>query len=530
MDGTIIGQGSFKQGDTAINQIIQIPSNVDALDIWNYTQAGLGGGNGFHFYWQRGNGVLQMGDGTQGIVEASGGGSSGAGSFGPSASFFGTTTGTGSLGNDYAGTVAVKTAAGTGRLPFPRAGASVPLVNGITAIDSSSFNLAAVGTYQISWVVATTEPAQWQVELNGTAVANTIVVDQNPTAGGHPLTGDFLITTTTPNSVVAIINPAGNATALTITPSDGNLTHAQSPTLTITQISGAGVVPGLNPVSVGQTASKAFVLYDPSAQSAGSQPILGPAVATTATTNATQPVVSTANTAGLAVGSIVRMSNTAQLDVNGIDMVVGAVVANTSFTLLKASNALATAPGVIGGAGFYRIVNYDALFYPRKRVITNIVVATGTVSTAIPHGLTPGQAVRFNIPAVSGTTQLNAIPQNNYQSFTVATVVDDYNFTLVESIAAFTAFTYPTSAQEPVSPPIVVPVGENTAQSLLLGGSQVPTIAGVPIFNANSGILADATVNTGFLGMVLAAGALLPAGVAGDVVFWKAYKSTYGGL
>lgn len=529
MDGTIIGQGSFVQGEVAINQIIQVPSNLDALDVYNYTQAGLGNGNGFHFYWQRGNGVIQMGDGTQGVLEASSGGS--AGGFGPTASFFGTTTGTGSAGNDYASTVAVKTTAGTGRLPFPRNGASVPAVNGITRVDTSSFNLAAIGTYKISWVVATTEPAQWQVELNGTAVDNTIVVDQNPTAGGHPLTADFVITTTLANSVVAIINPAGNATALTITPSDGNLTHAQSPTLTISQIGGANVPATLFPVSVGQTASRAFVLYDPSGQSLGSQPILGPVIATTASTNATRPVVSTANTAGLAVGSIVRLSGTAQANVNGIDMVVGAVTANTSFTLLAASNALATVPGLIGGAGFYRVVNYSPLFYPRRRVITNITQAVNAnVSTSVPHGLTPGQAIRFNIPAVSGMVELNATAQNNYQTFTVNSVVDDYNFTLVANSTGFTAFTFPTSAQEPVSPPIMVPVGEDTAQALLLAGSQVPTIAGVPIFNANSGILADATVNTGYLGMILATGALLPAGVAGDKVFWKAYKSTYGGL
>ena len=100
--------------------------------------------------------------------------------------------------------------------------------------------------------------------------------------------------------------------------------------------------------------SGGFTLYDPSGQSAGAQPILGPAVATTASTNATRPVVTTASTAGISVGTVVRMSNTAQTDVNGIDMIVGAVTLNTNFTLLAAGNALATAPGAIGGAGFYK--------------------------------------------------------------------------------------------------------------------------------------------------------------------------------
>lgn len=292
-----------------------------------------------------------------------------------------------------------------------------------------------------------------------------------------------------------------------------------------------------------------FTLYDPSGQTTGAQPLLGPAVATTASTNATRPVVSTANTAGVAVGTVVRLSNTAQTDINGQDFVVGAVTANTSFTLLTATNALATAPGAIGGAGFYRIVynGNSELFYPRKRVITNITqAANAQVSTGRAHGLTPGQEIRFNIPAVSGMIQLNPQPLNNYYPqgslvpAIIQTVVDDYNFTINIDTTAYTAFTYPTIAQQPSSFPEVTPVGEDTATSLTVLGAQVPSIGGLQIYNTNTGLLADSTVNTGFLGMVLGtggAGVQLttaitgPAGaVAGDVVYWRAGKSTYGGL
>lgn len=295
--------------------------------------------------------------------------------------------------------------------------------------------------------------------------------------------------------------------------------------------------------------SGGFTLYDPSGQTPGALAPLGAAVATTASTNATRPVVSTANTAGLAVGSVVRLSGTAQLDINGIDFVVGAVVANTSFTLMTASNALATAPGLVGGAGFYRQVNYIPEFYPDNRVITNITqAANGQVSTSVAHGYAVGQSVRFNIPSVSGMTQLNATPQNNYQTFTVFSVVDDYNFTINASTSGFTAFTYPTSAQEPVSPPMVVPVGEDTAGALIYGGTQVPTIAGQQIYNTNTGILSDSTVNTAILGMILGSGGngtvlttpiYGPAGSiawtagnagTGDSMYWVAGKSTYGGL
>lgn len=287
--------------------------------------------------------------------------------------------------------------------------------------------------------------------------------------------------------------------------------------------------------------SGGFTLYDPSGQAAGAAPLVGPAVATTASTNATRPVVSTASTAGIAVGTIVRLSNTAQTDVNGIDFVVGTVVANTSFTLLTASNPLATAPGAIGGAGFYRIVNYNALFYPRRRYVVNITQASNAqVSTSVPHGLTVGQSVHFEIPAVSGMVQLNPSPANNYLAASILSVVDDYNFTINVNTTGFTAFTWPTIAQQPSSFPLVIPVGEDTATSLSSVAAQTPSIGGIQIYNTNTGYLADSTVNTGFLGMILgtggtgaiSAGAITgPAGsAASDVVYWVAGKSTYGGL
>jgi hypothetical protein len=297
--------------------------------------------------------------------------------------------------------------------------------------------------------------------------------------------------------------------------------------------------------------SGGFTIYDPSGQSAGSYPLVSAAVATTASTNATRPVVSTGSTTGLSVGSVVRMSNTAQTDVDGVDMVVGAVTAGSAFTLLTATNALATAPGAIGGAGFYRIINVDPLYYPRRRFITNITQAVNAnVSTSVSHGMTPGQAIRFNIPTVSGMIQLNPTAQNNYVTATVVTVVDAYNFTINIDTTGYTAFTFPTIAQQPSSFPEMTPVGEDTATALASNTAQVPLDAlGNPIFNANSGILADSTINVGYLGMILGSGGngtalgtpiLGPAGSgstsntgvisAPDTMYWVAGKSTYGGL
>ncbi len=302
-------------------------------------------------------------------------------------------------------------------------------------------------------------------------------------------------------------------------------------------------------VSADTLVSGGFTLYDPSGQSAGALPLLGNAVATTASTNVTRPVVSTGNTAGVIVGSVVRLSNTAQTDVNGVDFVVGAVTANTSFTLLTASNPLANAPGAIGGAGFYRLVNTDGLFYPRRRYVVNITKAVNAqVSTSVAHRYVAGQAVRFEIPAVSGMVQLNSNVFNNYMTATVVTVVDDYNFTINIDTTAFTTFTWPTISQQPSSFPEVNPVGEDSASALMSLQPQTPNYQGQQIYNTNTGVFSDSTVNTGFLGMVLGNGGnglelttpiLGPSGslawssgnvATGDVVYWVAGKSSFGGL
>lgn len=311
---------------------------------------------------------------------------------------------------------------------------------------------------------------------------------------------------------------------------------------------GTAVVSGDTLVSGG------FTLFDQSGQSSGALPTIGAAVATTASTNAVNPVVSTGSTAGLvassatagsAMGSIVRLNSTAQTDVNGVDFVISAIVANTSFTIGIAGGngvALATAPGAIGGAGFYRVINYNALFYPRKRTICNITSSTTpTVTTTIPHGLTPGQIVRLSVQRYP--TGVTGMFEADGLAVTVTSVTNDFNFVINLDTSAFTAFAWPTISQISAGAqfPQMVPVGENTAVALSSITAQVPSIGGNQINSTQSGILADSEVNTGFLGMLLGtggvgtvAGALAISGPAGttaaDVVYWQAGKSSFGGL
>jgi hypothetical protein len=153
---------------------------------------------------------------------------------GDAAMFYGMTAGTGNgAATDYAATVAVKTSAGTGRVPFPRLGPSVG-ANPPVAASGSSFTMPA-GTWEIDVDVHTTEPGQLQLELGGTAVDYSTASNSNPTAGGHPLHIHALVTTTA-GQVLAVINPAGNSPALTITPADGASTHAAVPKISFRRV------------------------------------------------------------------------------------------------------------------------------------------------------------------------------------------------------------------------------------------------------------------------------------------------------
>jgi hypothetical protein len=255
-----------------------------------------------------------------------------------------------------------------------------------------------------------------------------------------------------------------------------------------------------NALQVGQIAVQGgFTLIDQSIQT------LGPVVALSAISNAATPVVSTASTAGLSNGDVVRLYNvTGGQQLGGIDFTIGSIVANTSFTLaFMAQIAAAT-------TGSYRKVNFNPLFYPRRRFISKIAsVGTTTVITmTVTHQFTVGQEVRFIIPTVDAThygmTELNGV-----QASIIAVDLVNNTITIDIDSSGFTAFAFPLTSSPGFTPAQVVPVGEDTATAL----------------NFNVDILGDATENQGIIGIQMAAGTLSPAGVASDVIFWVAGKS-----
>lgn len=103
----------------------------------------------------------------------------------------------------------------------------------ISRISASSFNLSNIGVYQILFQVSVTEAGQLELTLNGAAIENTVV---GRATGSSQIVGMLIIETTSINSILTVRNPAGNSTALTITPLAGGASPV-SAHLVITQIS-----------------------------------------------------------------------------------------------------------------------------------------------------------------------------------------------------------------------------------------------------------------------------------------------------
>jgi len=295
--------------------------------------------------------------------------------------------------------------------------------------------------------------------------------------------------------------------------------------------------------TINVTAANAFVLYDPS--QLNSAAINNGSTGISALTAANPAVATVGSTAGMAAGTVVRVTSlNNQPQYNGIDFSVGyGTLTGTTFSL-DYLNSTGTTPSTSGN---FRVINFNPLFYPRRRVITNITAAAQAVITlSVDHGFTVGQEIRLNLAggsaiwgsyaALDNYSAPGSVPSSVTPNSWIITAVDvgvgvgHNSITINANTTGFGTFAYPSATFGAFTPPEVVPFGEDTATALTSISQQTPQINGVQIYNTNTGILADSTINTGFLGMTLAAGALLPAGVAADVVYWAAGKSVLGGI
>ncbi|WP_087974127.1 collagen-like triple helix repeat-containing protein [Oceanobacillus rekensis] len=103
---------------------------------------------------------------------------------------------------------------------------------GIARTGPSSFNLTDIGFYQVLFQVSVTEAGQLILTLNGADLAYTVV---GRATGTSQIVEMAIIETTSVNSILTVRNPAGNSTALTITPLAGG-TRPVSAHLVITRL------------------------------------------------------------------------------------------------------------------------------------------------------------------------------------------------------------------------------------------------------------------------------------------------------
>jgi hypothetical protein len=130
---------------------------------------------------------------------------------------------------DYAATIAVGAP-----IDFPRAGPT----GGLTAPVRTGvglFSFPVIGTYNVAWQASITEAGQLQLSSSATGLNLASVASR--ATGTSQISNNILITTTVINEVISIVNPSGNATALTVTPASGSLTHAPATSLTIIRLS-----------------------------------------------------------------------------------------------------------------------------------------------------------------------------------------------------------------------------------------------------------------------------------------------------
>jgi hypothetical protein len=113
---------------------------------------------------------------------------------------------------DNAATVAPGTA-----VSFPQNGPA-DVSGSISRVSATTFSLSHIGTYNVTFQVSVTEAGQLALDLNGTELAYTVV---GRATGTSEIVGESLVTTTLVNETFSVVNPAGEAAALTITPLAG---------------------------------------------------------------------------------------------------------------------------------------------------------------------------------------------------------------------------------------------------------------------------------------------------------------------
>jgi hypothetical protein len=132
---------------------------------------------------------------------------------------------------DNAATVAPATP-----VQFPQNGPTSGALTRRGGSSPSEFVLPEIGTYRVSFSVSVDEAGQLGIAVDsGSGMTGLPYTVYGRATGTSEISGEALVTTTAPSSVLEVRNPAGNTTALTITPIAGG-THPAVASLVIQRI------------------------------------------------------------------------------------------------------------------------------------------------------------------------------------------------------------------------------------------------------------------------------------------------------
>ncbi len=107
------------------------------------------------------------------------------------------------------------TVAAGAAVSFPQDG---PASGDIARAAADTFVLPEAGIYRVDFTVPVSEAGQLALKLDGDQLNYTVF---GRATGTSQIAGEALVTTSTPNSTISVVNPAGNPSALTITPLAG---------------------------------------------------------------------------------------------------------------------------------------------------------------------------------------------------------------------------------------------------------------------------------------------------------------------
>ena len=196
-------------------------------------------------------------------------------------------------------------------------------------------------------------------------------------------------------------------------------------------------------------------------------------LAATAITNAEPAVVSMASTGSIAVGDVVRISDsTDMLQISSYDFQVTAVTANVSITLQLDASGFAAAATAANVRLFI-----PSRFYPRWRYIVPLEDAAGisqaaeaVICTSVDHDFSVGEKVSFRVSDAYGMNEINNVvgtvlaigTMDEGAVFTEVVQGNPANALRVNiDTSGFTAFALPTSAVFAASatPAVILPAG-----------------------------------------------------------------------